>query len=271
MRIYVKVSRDLSYETGEDGEKLAKQFGEIIKVFEEQSDVLLIDQLNNPGGSAPYVYGLLSMLTDQPLEVPLHRLKLTQEDVCEAGTLIADLESTDDLKDWTDIFGETFDGLPLSETFRKGFIDACYFIIDQWNQGKLFTDFHPLYGLETVEPNPEVHYTKQIVVLINSLDFSGGDFFPAIMQDNKRAILLGTRTAGAGGCVDIVSFRNLSGIEEVSVTASFALRPNREPIENLGVTPDIVYNLSVIDLQEGYREYKKRILEELEKHGNTDF
>jgi C-terminal processing protease CtpA/Prc len=103
------------------------------------------------------------------------------------------------------------------------------------------------------------------MVLINELDFSGGDFFPAIMQDNKRAVILGTRTAGAGGYVLQYQFPNLSGIYLFSLTGSLAERDGGDMIENLGVTPDVGYELTPDDLEFGYQGYKSKIVSTMEE------
>ena len=100
-------------------------------------------------------------------------------------------------------------------------------------------------------------------MLVNSLDFSCGDFFPAILQDNKRATILGTKTAGAGGYVLETSFLNLQGIAHFSYTGSIAFRLDGQPIENYGVTPDIVYNMTTYDLQNNYGQYTRTIQEAL--------
>jgi C-terminal processing protease CtpA/Prc len=102
-------------------------------------------------------------------------------------------------------------------------------------------------------------------MLINELDFSGGDFCPAILQDNKRAVLFGSRTSGAGGFVTTSTFPNENGIMQFSYTGSLAERPDSLlKIENLGVLPDIAYKLTVEDLQNGYQGYISAINEAIE-------
>jgi Ricin-type beta-trefoil lectin domain-like/Peptidase family S41 len=44
-------------------------------------------------------------------------------------------------------------------------------------------------------------YTKPLIVLIDEFSISAGDIFPAMLQDNQRGPLVGTRTNGAGGSV----------------------------------------------------------------------
>lgn len=58
-----------------------EDFAKLIQFFSSETEGLIIDQTNNPGGSVLYMYGLLSMLTDQPLNVPQHRMILTQDEV----------------------------------------------------------------------------------------------------------------------------------------------------------------------------------------------
>lgn len=246
-----------------DGDSAAAEFAEIIELFQEVSDVLVVDQLNNGGGLVLYLYALAAMLTDYDLDVPMHRVMMTQEDVYKAAESSHILESIKNDRSARKIIGETLEGVVVDYNLAKGLLAADRFIINQWNSGKLFTDYHYLYGIEKITPHPEVNYTKPILILTNSLDFSAADFFPAIMQDNHRAKVMGSRTSGAGGYVERVAFPNLNGIEEIALTASFAMRKNGLPLENFGTTPDIPYVVSQNDLQNNYVDYKKKIINEL--------
>jgi C-terminal processing protease CtpA/Prc len=86
------------------------------------------------------------------------------------------------------------------------------------------------------------------MVLTDEFSASGGDAFPAIIQDNGRGPLFGMRTMGAGGSV--VGFPATAYTESISrVTASLIHRgrlihtsdfPPAPYIENIGVRPDIV-------------------------------
>lgn len=219
-----------------DGDNAAIEFAEVIEFFEEVSDGLVIDQLNNGGGMVLYLYALLAMLTDRELELPKHRMILTQEDLYLAINRSQILESIKNDRSARKKFGDTLEGVIVNHQLVKCLQNSYRFIIDQWNAGKLLTDYSYLYGIEKILPHPEVRYTKPILILVNSLNFSAADFFPAIMQDNQRAKIMGTRTAGAGGYVERVSFPNLNGIEGIDITASFSIRSNGIPIENFGVS-----------------------------------
>ncbi|MCR4295307.1 MAG: S41 family peptidase, partial [Elusimicrobia bacterium] len=128
-----------------------------------------------------------------------------------------------------------------------------------------YTGLTHVSGVDDIDPAPkaEERYTKPILLLTNALDFSGGDFFPAILQDNQRATILGVRTAGAGGIVRSFSV-NQFGIDRLSATTSLAERPNGKPIENLGVTPEIPYEITARDLRTGFAEYRWKILKALD-------
>lgn len=246
-----------------DGDSAANEFAEIVELFEELSQVLVIDQLNNGGGFILYLYALLAMLTDHELDVPTHRMMLTQEDVYHASKRNSMLESIKTDRAARKKLGDTIEGVIVNLKLAKGLKKSHEFIIDQWNLGNLYTEECYLYGIEKIQPHPEVNYTKPILILTNALDFSAADFFPAIMQDNARAKIMGTRTAGAGGYVTKVTFPNLNGIEEIDITSSFSMRQNGSPIENLGVTPDIIYEVTQNDLQNNYVNYKQKILDEV--------
>jgi len=128
-------------------------------------------------------------------------------------------------------------------------------LINEWNQGKVLTDPHYLEGITSIDPHPDYSYSKPILMLINEMDISCGDFTPAMLQDAGRVTLLGTTTAGAGGAVSQFSFPNQNGILMVSYTITLGQRVNDDKIENVGVDPDIDYAVTADDIQNGYRNY----------------
>ncbi len=241
-----------------------EEFGQIMNYFESRTDALVIDQLNNPGGSVNYLYALASIFTDKPIYPPKHHISMTQKEVHTAISMLPNLEQVKNDRTAREILGDEMEGYPVDYEFVRLTKQFCYFLIDQWNQGKLYTDPTHLFGVDQIKPHPDYRYTKPVLLLINSLDFSGGDFFPAILKDNKLATIMGTRTAGAGGYVLKASFPNLSGVKKFTMTGSLAERFNKEPIENLGVQPDILYELTVEDLQGGYYQYADAIVEVVE-------
>lgn len=253
---YVRIP---SYMAGDDE---VKDFLSIVKRMEESTDAMVIDQVNNPGGSVFYLYSLVAMLTDKPMLTPKHRMIITQADVAGALETLKGLEKVANEEEAKKVLGATLGGYPVSYQLSQFFKEYMQFIVEQWNQGVHLSS--PFYlGLDKIMPHPEGSYTKPILVLINEFDFSGGDFFPAILQDNHRATLLGVRTAGAGGYVNGVEFPNLLGVAGFSFTGSIAERVDLNPIENLGVTPDVKYPLTAEDMKNGFASYKKKILEQL--------
>ncbi len=241
-----------------------EEFTEIVKIFETHTEALVIDQLNNPGGSIFYLYALVSLLTDHPLPTPKHHLAITQEDVNIAVTWLPILDAVQDDETARQWAGETFDGYPIDYKFVELMRDFFRLIVNEWNEGHLYTKPTYLFGVDQIQPHAEIHYTKPLLVLTNNLCFSGGDFFPAIIQDGKRGIVFGGRTSGAGGYVLRTRFPNHLGIRDFFLTGSLAERIDEKPLENLGVTPDISYSYSVKDLQENYVEYTRSILNSIE-------
>lgn len=244
------------------------QFRQLMRYFEEFADVLVIDQVNNPGGSPRYLYALLTLLTSDPLAVPEHKLSLTHFEVAMAASNIPLLRNVKSDADAKDAIGTTFDGYPVNCTTAEGLLRYFEFILSEWNAGKTITDPFPLYGINFIMPCPEGQYTKPLLVLTNGMDFSGADFFPAILQDNRRAVILGTRTAGAGGMFTSASHHNPFGIRAYHMTVSLAERTNGLPLENFGVEPDIPYQLTERDIRCNYEEYKLNIINALENLAN---
>lgn len=236
-----------------------ENFSEIINRMEKLTDALVIDQLNNPGGSVFYLYALASTLSTQPLQAPRHIMSVTPQQIQSCVNSNKTLEGVKTDSEARSVLGDYIHGYPVSIQFVQFYRSYCEVYKEDWKKGNTLTRPFWIAGVDQINPYPKGTYSKPIMVLINELDFSGGDFFPTILQDNERATIFGTRTAGAGGYVRGYSFPNLLGIQGFRVTESLAQRVNDNPIENLGVTPDIQYTMSAKDLQNNYSEYIKAV------------
>ncbi len=227
-------------------------FGEIISFLDSNTDLLVIDQQNNPGGSLFFMYGMVSMLIEKPVKLPLYQLVLNQEDIDMAVMLESLLQTVTTDDEARDILGDSLEGLVVDKEFAFGLREFCLELIRTWESGEYeLTHPMPFFGFKQIQPHPDHNYRKPILLLVNENSFSCADFLPAIFKDNKRALILGMKTSGAGGFVYNCSFPNLTGIKSCSFTGSLAIRENQKVIENLGVTPDVFLELSDLDLQSG--------------------
>jgi hypothetical protein len=242
-----------------DYKKAVSDFAAIVRQFEATTDAMVIDQVNNPGGSVFYLYSLVSMLSDHPMKTPRHRMSVDQVDVTDAVKFADKVRKvTNDDEAAAALGDEDLDGYTATYQVARFALNYAEFIKSEWSAGRKLTTPYWIAGVDQINPSP-THYTKPILILINNLDFSGGDFFPTIMQDNQRATIMGSRTAGAGGYVKDIKLPNSVGVASFRTTASIAERVSGNPIENLGVTPDVPYEHTVDDLQSNYAPYVKAI------------
>ena len=260
---YVRIP---DYMAGGNPQAYANVFAKLVSLFEKKADALVIDQVNNPGGNMFYMYTLLSLLTDKPLAVPPHFMMLDQSDGKLASEILKQSEKPsieEMLKKAISDEMMGFQAVPSAENpivkFAKYILNRLKRAQDEKNPKLRLTDPIDLFGVSQIDPQPMVHYTKPIVVLINELDFSAADFLPTILKDNGRATLFGVRTAGAGGAVKSLQWPNQFGIEQVSYTWTLAMRLIGKVIENLGATPDVPYAITADDLQNGFHGYKKAL------------
>ncbi len=242
-----------------DAQLAVKDFGEIINKFESETDGLVIDQINNPGGGAFYLYALASMLSPEPLKTLRHKFAITPAKIARAIGEVNRLSQIETDSEIQAILGPTLQGFPVTYSLAQSLKNYFRSLIESWRQGRAISEPLFLKGLEMINPSTQAVYSKPLLVVVNELCFSGGDFFPAILQDNKRATILGHRTAGAGGLVEESEIASILGVDSFSVTTSIGERNDGNPIENLGVSPDIVYDLTVDDVQSGFRGYAAAI------------
>lgn len=76
-----------------------------------------------------------------------------------------------------------------------------------------------------------------MVVLINEGSASGSEIFAGAMKDNKRGVILGTKSFGKGSVQSVIPLPDGSGLR---LTTSKYFTPSGICIHDIGITPDIV-------------------------------
>ena len=80
----------------------------------------------------------------------------------------------------------------------------------------------------------------QISVLVDGRTGAGAELVAGALQDHGRALLIGARTTGAGTIQTVLPLPRDEG--GMLLTSARMLRPTGRPIEQAGVTPDLLYD-----------------------------
>lgn len=232
----------------------------IVSFFSEFTDGLVIDQMNNPGGDIFYGYFIASMLTDKLIETIPEQEPLSPQFALNAHNSLKALEeitSEEDVAKFVDDW--MIGGLEFNLEHIAMFKMYYRNLLRDARAGKEFSDLQPVLGMRYINPHARVHYSKPVVVLANELSISAADYFPALVQDNELATIVGVKTSGAGGYVTGATIRNNLGVMGHWLTGSIAYRKSGNPIENLGVTPDVEHQLTVNDLSGRFDDFRAAI------------
>jgi hypothetical protein len=221
---------------------------EQIPTWEESTEAMILDLTSNDGGFVCYGENIASFLIDKPIDAPKFQIKPTRTWSVEFEM---ELEWTSDDNDRA-IIEEMVNQIRESLVWDKDLTEPMPICrLD----GKVI----PADSLGLSKTT----YTKPIIILVNELNASAGEIFPAMLQDAGRAIVFGARTMGAGGSVGAVGPMGNSDIS-VSITESLVWRTRKvitpegvrtHYIENIGVIPDVEYDVTMKDFLGYYEEY----------------
>ena len=207
----------------------------LIAQLEKNTVGLIIDQDHNCGGSVSLLHHILSLFVDTPVQTTQFRLVASKENILSTSKEIDDMN-------------------PLSLVYLQA-QDILARLEQSWTAGEFLTSKISFEKGDLVYPNP-TRYSKPIVMLIDELSGSGGDAFPSLMGGYHRAVLLGTRTMGAGGHVTEGPALNFSQMK-INMTRSLFYRPDGVEVENNGAVPSIPYEITPEDFNQHYIPYRE--------------
>lgn len=112
------------------------------------------------------------------------------------------------------------------------------------NQGKIVSTVNRVGSDEVYRANNKALTTKPLIVLVDGGSASASEILSGALQDNKRAILVGTKTFGKGL---VQSVRPLGDGSGLAVTIAKYLTPDGRDINKHGIDPDHQVELTDAD------------------------
>lgn len=207
--------------TGEP--EVLKEFKATLKSFKNMGiKKLVIDTVDNGGGSLILGMGLAQYLSAQPIDMPSMQFRLSET--------------------WIDQF-ERDSLFGLNDTTKELNLRVFQALRDDQDRGDWLSRKFKATALTTkaFEVNKDLKdHSFETVLLINETCASMCDIFAGILQDNGLAKVMGVQSMGAGGNVVMHGVAPNTGLL-VSQTESLIVRSNGEYLENNGVKPDIPF------------------------------
>lgn len=240
--------------SGLDPKAAIRELAQEIPYLEDNTEALVIDQTGNAGGSVCFGLDIASFFFTTP-QKELHDRWRANRDNLTYFEMTAEMSENENDRILAEEIAEN-----MREAMKRGDVLTDHFPI--CNHDGVFQPYtNELAG------GPWT-YTKPVLLLIDELAASAGDYFPALMQDLGRVVTFGKSTIGAGGAIKFIG--QTIGYSEIQLSLTISLGW-REPaielpngltthyIENVGVMPDIEYDITVDDVVNGYLDYRDAV------------
>jgi carboxyl-terminal processing protease len=175
-------------------------------------------------------------------------IRLTQfsaQATAEMREAIADLES------------QNVDGYVLDlRSNPGGLLYASIDIAQMWlDGGGIVSTVNRVGEVDRQEASDRALTDKPLIVLVDGGSASASEILSGALQDNQRAVLVGTQTFGKGL---VQSVRRLGDDSGVAVTVAKYLTPSGRDINKEGIAPDFIVELDEAD-QETLQEDRTKI------------
>lgn len=213
---------------------LTEWFRAITAIQDKGIKSVIIDMVDNGGGSLVHGMRMLNMIRQKPLKLPSLQVRLNNNWMNSFRTQAAfaedDYAKTIAARVVRDLEEDKRDGKSLSRPLSIQVLDPFFLQ-------------NPTYGLED---------DVKIALIVNELCVSMCDIFASVFQDNEMGTIIGQRTMGGGGNV---TQHGLSPVSKIgmALTESLIISPNGKFLEDNGVTPEVNVDM-VVDRESGFKK-----------------
>jgi hypothetical protein len=204
-----------------------------IAYFQDNTDGLVVDAWGTGGTTYCYSEELAARFFTNPFQTVGYALRAT--------------------RDWISVFESRLSLAPSSQRDQaQANLDK---VMAAYAQNRGLSEPVPLCS-NTLTHAPAAHpYTKPVVLLVNELSAGPAELLAAMLQDAGRATIFGGATAGLGttaSAFDVGAYAEGYAI----VSVSMAVRPGvvsapgfpaTSYIENIGVRPDVPYDMFTLE------------------------
>lgn len=238
-----------------------------IRFFRENSDGLIIDVMRNPGGTVCVTEDIAANLHPDGFKVPLLELRIGWNDLLGLTDFVEFIRRID----------PNDQDLPALESQLRIYNDAVRANRPRTTPFPMCGNTSTRAGVsDRVTGNP-LSYSKPVVVLVDEFTVSAAETLAANLQDSGRAIVVGMRTAGAGGVLTgssaPIGFYSdgraslAAGIVHRARTVTAPDLPPGPHIENIGILPDVTLDfMTVANITERGKPFLDKLLEIAAEH-----
>ena len=163
--------------------------------------------------------------------------------------------------------GKPLDGLVLDLRDNPGgLLDQAVRVADEWLTGGLivYTKGRVAAQRQEFRAVPDHEDSYPIVALVNAGSASASEIVAGALQDQHRALVLGTTTFGKGSVQTVYPLQEGSGLR---LTTALYYTPSGRSIQEVGIAPDIEFAPPPQTAKEAEAEAQQRIREQdLEGH-----
>ena len=142
-----------------------------------------------------------------------------------------------------------------------GLLSSSVHIASEFIQGTVVKEQFSNGSVQSIETDHQGKFLKgPLVVLVNEGAASASEIFAGAIQDSKRGKIIGVRTFGKGTVQEPVE---LTGGSALHITVAKWLTPKGTSIQEEGINPDLIVELTSDDQTNGTDPQLERALEQI--------
>lgn len=241
-----------------------QQLDQEIAFFNQNTDGLIVDVTRNPGGSVSYLNEVCRRLIPYNFRSLGFEVRATAQFLASFNQTLSLVKLLGFPPEEIEAYQENYDEALRAYRENRGMTKPL-----PLTSARL--ELEPVRGLD----GTVLAYQKPLIVLVDEFSASGGDAFPATMQDNERGLIVGMRTMGLGGTVS--NYPSPSFTEGIARSTTSLMNrknpiktdefPEAPYVENIGVRPDVELDYMIIEnLRENGRPFVNWFTEVMLKH-----